>query len=228
VKYLAPFLKGTTASTAFCVLYKMWTLRLTVNQVSDMVERYGSPYARGLGFLYLRYVLQSKQLWEWFGDFLEDEEEVQVGAPPHSVKWTIGRLCRELLTQQKFCNTMLPRIPVPVAKQLEQDLVTYDREMGHAAPAKADKRGSAVRDRSRSPRRGDRGDTYRGDTYRGDEKREGREWQRRERSPANRDPQHRDRSQSRERRRDAYEVRDRKKDERLDRNRPKRDLYYRY
>jgi pre-mRNA-splicing factor 38B len=33
-----------------------------------------------------------------------------------------------LLTEQKFYGTMLPRIPVPIARDLDQKLADYDRE----------------------------------------------------------------------------------------------------
>lgn len=33
-----------------------------------------------------------------------------------------------LITEQKFQGTMLPRIPVPIARDLEKKLQEYDRE----------------------------------------------------------------------------------------------------
>jgi pre-mRNA-splicing factor 38B len=39
---------------------------------------------------------------------------------------TIGQLCRELLTQPKWCNTMLPRIPVKIARDIENKLKEHD------------------------------------------------------------------------------------------------------
>ena len=42
---------------------------------------------------------------------------------------TIGKLCRMLLTEQKFQGTMLPRIPVPIARDLDKKLKEYDQEM---------------------------------------------------------------------------------------------------
>ena len=35
-------------------------------------------HVRALGFLYLRYVCKPENLWSWFEEFLDDEEEVQV------------------------------------------------------------------------------------------------------------------------------------------------------
>ncbi|KAJ3030341.1 UNVERIFIED_CONTAM: hypothetical protein HDU68_009375 [Siphonaria sp. JEL0065] len=114
-----PFLKGTHASTAFCLLFKLWTLKLTVKQIEGMIDNADSPHIRAIGFLYLRYVCDFGQLWDWFGDYLEDDEEVRIegGVRPRVV--TIGKVCRDLLMEQKWLGTILPRIPVPVMRELE-------------------------------------------------------------------------------------------------------------
>ncbi|KAG9302740.1 hypothetical protein G9A89_009517 [Geosiphon pyriformis] len=117
-----PFLKGTTASTAFCLLYKLWTLRLTIKQVSGLIDHPDSPHIRALGFLYLRYVCKPADLWEWFEDYLDDEEDLQIQAGPRPVTITIGRMCRQLLTETKWLGTFLPRIPVPIARDIELKL----------------------------------------------------------------------------------------------------------
>ncbi|KAL1934080.1 hypothetical protein VTP01DRAFT_6262 [Rhizomucor pusillus] len=133
IYYEAPFIKGTTPSTAFCCLYKFWTQRLTVKQVENLVEHPDSPYLRAIGFLYLRYVLVPAQYWDWFQYYLDDDEEIDLTSGPNPQKSTIGKLCRMLLTEQKFLGTMLPRIPVPIARDLEKKLKEYDREHGHEA-----------------------------------------------------------------------------------------------
>ncbi|RUP51437.1 PRP38 family-domain-containing protein [Jimgerdemannia flammicorona] len=78
VTNLEPFLKNTTPSTAFCLLYKLWTLKLTIKQVEGLIDHVDSPYIRGIGFLYLRFVCAPAKLWEWFDGYLEDEEPIQV------------------------------------------------------------------------------------------------------------------------------------------------------
>nr|CAG8516310.1 10066_t:CDS:2 [Entrophospora candida] len=123
-----PFLKGTTASTAFCLLYKLWTLRLTVKQVSGLIEHPDSPYIRALGFLYLRYVCKPENLWEWFEAYLDDEEELQVQGGARPIIMTIGKICSQLLTEQKWLGTILPRIPVPIARDIDQRLKEYSSQ----------------------------------------------------------------------------------------------------
>ena len=45
-------------STAYCILYKLFTLKLTRKQLTGMLNHVDSPYIRGLGFLYIRSVLK--------------------------------------------------------------------------------------------------------------------------------------------------------------------------
>ncbi|KAG0163869.1 PRP38 pre-mRNA processing factor 38 domain-containing protein B [Apophysomyces sp. BC1015] len=124
----APFLRGTNPSTAFCCLYKLWTLRLTIKQVENLIDHPDSPYIRAVGFIYLRYVCMPAQLWDWFSYYLDDPEEIDLAGGPKPQKSTIGKLVRMLITEQKYQGTMLPRIPVPIARDLAQKLDEYDRE----------------------------------------------------------------------------------------------------
>lgn len=81
-------------SSAYCLLYKLFTLKLTRRQVQAMLDHVDSPYIRGLGFMYIRLVvshtrvvyLQSlhytctrycqppSDLWDWFEPYLDDPE----------------------------------------------------------------------------------------------------------------------------------------------------------
>ena len=46
---------GGIVSSAYCLLYKLFTLKLTRKQVMGLVNHADSPYIRGLGFMYIRY-----------------------------------------------------------------------------------------------------------------------------------------------------------------------------
>jgi pre-mRNA-splicing factor 38B len=65
---------GGIVSSAFCLLFKLFTLRLTRKQVNGLLHHRDSPYIRGLGFLYVRYTQPPADLWEWFEPYLDDEE----------------------------------------------------------------------------------------------------------------------------------------------------------
>lgn len=45
---------GGIVSTAFCLLYKLFTLKLTRKQVMGLITHTDSPYIRALGFMYIR------------------------------------------------------------------------------------------------------------------------------------------------------------------------------
>eukprot|EP00088_Acartia_fossae_P040030 TRINITY_DN4166_c0_g1_i1.p1 TRINITY_DN4166_c0_g1~~TRINITY_DN4166_c0_g1_i1.p1 ORF type:complete len:208 (+),score=58.61 TRINITY_DN4166_c0_g1_i1:41-625(+) len=65
---------GGVVSSAFCLLFKVHTLRLTKKQMYSMLNHCDSPYIRGLGFMYLRFTLPPMDIWKWFEPYLEDEE----------------------------------------------------------------------------------------------------------------------------------------------------------
>jgi len=78
-----------------------------------------------MGFLYLRFATKPGDLWDWYYDYLDDEELVQIedGVRPRSI--TIGQLVRDLLVDAKFLGTMLPRIPVLMAREIATKLKEY-------------------------------------------------------------------------------------------------------
>ncbi len=47
---------GGIISSAFCILYRLFVVRLTRKQVYGLLNHGDSPYIRGIGFLYVRYV----------------------------------------------------------------------------------------------------------------------------------------------------------------------------
>lgn len=56
-------------SSAYCLLYKLFTLKLTRRQVQAMLDHVDSPYIRGLGFMYIRLVYHIKE-WYIFSYFI--------------------------------------------------------------------------------------------------------------------------------------------------------------
>ncbi|KAI8909388.1 putative RNA binding protein [Powellomyces hirtus] len=165
VSSLEPFFKGTHASTAFCLLYKLWTLKLTVKQVQGLITHTDSPHIRAIGFLYLRYVGKPADLWEWYEPYLDDDEELQVEAGPKPRSMTMGHFLRELLTENKWIGTILPRIPVPIARDIEKKLrerPAYHNGTGYEEePARGGNdrefSGRNGRDHGHSPHSGTRG-----------------------------------------------------------------------
>ena len=46
---------GGIVSTAFCLLYKLFTIKMPRKQVMGLITHNDSPYIRALGFMYIRY-----------------------------------------------------------------------------------------------------------------------------------------------------------------------------
>merc|ERR1712241_246854 len=108
---------GGIISSAFCLLYKLSTLKLTRKQVYAIMNHADSPYIRGLGFMYVRFTQPPTELMEWFEDYLDDEEVIDVKAGGGK-EITIGEMVKQFLTELEWFDTRFPRIPVPVQKEI--------------------------------------------------------------------------------------------------------------
>ncbi|XP_020572314.1 pre-mRNA splicing factor SR-like 1 isoform X2 [Phalaenopsis equestris] len=107
-------------SSAFCLLYKFFTMKLTVKQMHGLLKHPDSPYIRAIGFLYLRYVADPKTLWGWCDPYIKDEEEFSPGSNGRMT--TMGVYVRDLLLGQYYFDTLFPRVPVPVLRQITSNL----------------------------------------------------------------------------------------------------------
>ena len=80
---------GGIVSTPFCILYKLYTLRLTRKQLMGLIKHKDSPFIRALGFMYIRYTQPPSSFWEWLSPYLDDNEEFEAKAGGGQ-KMTIG------------------------------------------------------------------------------------------------------------------------------------------
>uniref|UniRef100_A0A914Z4S6 Pre-mRNA-splicing factor 38 n=1 Tax=Panagrolaimus superbus TaxID=310955 RepID=A0A914Z4S6_9BILA len=127
---------GGVISTAFCLLYKLFTLRLTRKQLVSMVNSTQSVYLRGMGFIYARYTQPPADLWSWLSPYLDDDEEIDPRSGGGDMM-TIGQFSRTLFQKLDWYGTLFPRIPIPIQKDIDQKLRDYgrsyqnDREMNN-------------------------------------------------------------------------------------------------
>ncbi|CAF4997917.1 unnamed protein product, partial [Rotaria sp. Silwood1] len=112
---------GGIVSTAFCLLYKLYTLKLTRKQAISLTIHTDSPYIRALGFMYIRYTQPPNELFEWFEEYLDDPETLDVKAGGGCIM-SIGQMLRQWLTQIEWFDTLFPRIPVPAQKEIMEKL----------------------------------------------------------------------------------------------------------
>ncbi|KAG8224695.1 hypothetical protein J437_LFUL006082 [Ladona fulva] len=110
-----PFIMVLNAAlgAAFCLLYKLFTLKLTRKQVNGLITHPDSPYIRALGFMYIRFTQPPADLWDWYEEYLEDPEELDVKAGGGQVM-CIGDMLRHFLSKLDWFSTLFPRIPVPI------------------------------------------------------------------------------------------------------------------
>lgn len=122
VDHVEPWMTGNCRgpSTAFCLLYKLFTMKLTVKQMHGLLKHSDSPYIRAVGFLYLRYAADPKTLWKWFEPYVKDEEEFAPGSNGRMT--TMGVYVRDLLLGQYYFDSLFPRIPVPLMRQIVASL----------------------------------------------------------------------------------------------------------
>jgi len=162
---------------AFILLLKLFTLRLTSTQVGLLINHADSAYIRGLGFLYIRFVIAPELLWEWYMPYLEDTEELKVDElDPHPI--TIANFVRRLLEQQEYHQTHFPRLPHKAKMVLAEKVKQYDAEhpdtlslqtpgAGGAAADRRDDRGGGASGGAGGPERRDDRDRGRDDRDRG-------------------------------------------------------------
>ncbi len=104
---------GGVVSTAFCLLYKMFTMKLTRKQLVSLINHSDSPYIRGMGFMYIRFSQPPTDLWAWMEPYLDDDEPIDPRSG-HGDEMTIGQVVKLMLTKLDWYGTLFPRIPVPI------------------------------------------------------------------------------------------------------------------
>ncbi|TKR80119.1 hypothetical protein L596_014245 [Steinernema carpocapsae] len=102
---------GGVVSTAYCILYKLFTMRLTRKQLVGLINNTTSPFSRGIGFMYIRYTSPPSDLWAWMEPYLDDEEEIDPRSGGGD-KMTVGQMVKTMITKLDWYGTLFPRIPV--------------------------------------------------------------------------------------------------------------------
>jgi len=131
VEHVEPWMSGGARgpSTAFCLLVRLFTIRLSERDVRGMMDHVDSPYIRCIGFLYARYVLQPRTMWTLLRRYVNDEEEFTPGADGKKTL-TMGRYVCDLLLNRRYFDTLLPRIPTLLEKEI---VAAMENELGRSA-----------------------------------------------------------------------------------------------
>ena len=140
---MVPSSRGPAASPCFCLVYKLFLMRLTDREMETLLTHGDSPFIRAVGLLYLRIATDVADLWRWFEPALHDHESMAMrrsgggasgaggggrgGARSSAgVSTSLGDFAQLLLTTNKYFNTMLPPIPIPVMKRYKKRLSRLD------------------------------------------------------------------------------------------------------
>ena len=105
-------------------VYRLFTLPQSedLDDLLQILDASASAKVRCAGVLYVRFVVPPHKLWEKLEENLFDEQELKYLDGDKQVTTTIQEYVENLLIKDKYYNTPLPRIPVKVRQQLEQEL----------------------------------------------------------------------------------------------------------
>jgi pre-mRNA-splicing factor 38B len=120
-------------STAFCLLLRLLTLRMTDHQMTLTLSHGDSPYIRAIGFVYLRYVCPPERLLKYIEPYLliDDEEGQEVKIDRSTI--SLGQFVRSLFTNRDYFGaTPLPRLPGPIEVLLRDKVRAAERSAERA------------------------------------------------------------------------------------------------
>jgi len=125
VTYATPFIPNTrTPSSCFCLLMKFFQMKLTYRQLEVLLEHTDSPLIPVMGLLYIRYVVDPKEMWSWYEPKMIDDTEFDPGAS--GKKETIGKFLRGIIEDIHYYDTILPRIPVTIQRTMAENIMKLE------------------------------------------------------------------------------------------------------
>lgn len=124
-----------------------------------LLDHPDSPYIRAIGFLYLRYVGDPKDVYQWIEPYLYDEEPIAVTANAQKKSLhnnhnngqrgrrrdqpaepdTIGDFVRKIFSELDYYGTMLPRLPIHIERDIQVKLLLAEKIQHRAQKHLADK-----------------------------------------------------------------------------------------
>lgn len=150
VHNLEPYVRDfvNVPSTAFTLLYKLFTMRLTTRQLHGMIQPKSPVFVRGIGFLYIRVALPPQDLWKWMEQYLEDEEEIVISTRGEGKKSSIGKFVKNLLLDYRHLEIFFKRLPLSIKKDIETKIAEREgRIVRKIDRAKADKEAREKKER---------------------------------------------------------------------------------
>jgi hypothetical protein len=112
VHSIEPWIQNTcyTPSSLFCILIKLFIIKLTEGQLRFMSEHINT-YVRVAGFLYIRFLADPQEYWERFNHYTVDPSLID---EENRLSLTVGGFVEKILTEQDYFGLLLPRIPAGI------------------------------------------------------------------------------------------------------------------
>ncbi|CAD7944585.1 unnamed protein product [Amoebophrya sp. A120] len=137
----------TETSSFMACLLRLLLLKPTGEELKDILLNTENPYARLLGFVLIRFVLDHERMWAWYSSFFLDRQEVKFCRHEHL---TMGEIVERLFLEDRYGDgdCVFPRIPHQVRQKRGSTLVRLeqqrDRAKEHLARAEQDPKWLAV------------------------------------------------------------------------------------
>jgi len=113
-------------SKAMCILFRLCRFRLNAEKLETVVF-HEHPMVKGLGLLYIRFLIAPKKLWRWYKDFFHDQQIVQ---STRAGTETVSKFVMRLITDAKVAQNaiVLPKIPVPVHRAYRKKILAFQTQ----------------------------------------------------------------------------------------------------
>ncbi|KAF0978189.1 hypothetical protein FDP41_002704 [Naegleria fowleri] len=127
VKYIHPFTDADSngsPSVAFCLLFKLHTLKLSYKQLKGMLQKDEPTVIKALALLYVRFAVNPDEMWEYFKEYINDESNT---VNIFTKKLTLGEFVRSLISNQKLFGSqcILPMLPAKALSRMEDFCQDY-------------------------------------------------------------------------------------------------------
>eukprot|EP01104_Vermistella_antarctica_P013111 TRINITY_DN3924_c0_g1_i1.p1 TRINITY_DN3924_c0_g1~~TRINITY_DN3924_c0_g1_i1.p1 ORF type:complete len:472 (-),score=55.18 TRINITY_DN3924_c0_g1_i1:143-1558(-) len=124
VSFLEPWLPGSggrkTPSNAMILMMKLFTMGVEENQVVGMLQNQ-NVFIRGIGVLIIRFLVDPKQVWDWFSEYVDDDTMVTVKQKDAQI--SMREFIASLLRGHRWLGDVyMPRIPVAIQKEINEQL----------------------------------------------------------------------------------------------------------
>lgn len=131
ISHVEPWIQAgsNVPSSMFCVLYRLFTVRLTFVQMTSLITPTPghSPYLRCLGALYIRYTSPPEEIWKLLGSLIDDTQQF-IPTNSENDPTTFGEYVENLLHDYDYYGTRLPRYPTLVERDILAKLKAFEEK----------------------------------------------------------------------------------------------------